>query len=320
VAVSYLAENRLELPLTDDPRVVVFVTTVHSPTAGRRRLRNALRQARDAAGLTQENVAEEMDWSLSKVIRIETGVVSISTNDLRELLRLYRIDDPEQVRELVELARIGRRKPWWTRYKDVVPQQYLSYIGLEDECNALRLYYPFSLPGLFQTEEFARAVLNAVVPPHLSRGTEVAPLTQADMEARVQLRMVRQEKVLGREVPPEITAILDEAVLHRQVGGPEVLRRQLLHLVALASNPHIRIHVLPFTARVVTMLSAFTILSFPDPSDTDVVSTEYAFEYQVLDNPTDVENYQLCFRWLREAALPEDESLSLIARIAGELG
>lgn len=296
------------------------MTTVHSPTAGRRRLRNALRQARDAAGLTQEHVAEEMDWSLSKVIRIETGVVSISTNDLRELLRLYRIDDPDQVAELVELARIGRRKPWWTRYRDVVPQQYLSHIGLEDECNRLRMFYPFSMPGLFQTEEFARAVQDAIVPPILDRNSEMVELTPREAARRIEFRMIRQEKVLGREVPPDITAVLEESVLHRQVGGPAVLRRQLLHLVALGSNPHIRIQVLPFTARVVTMLSPFTILQFPDPHDTDVVTTEYAFTYHVHDAPVEVENYRLCFQRLQEAALPEAESLSLIARLAGKLG
>jgi transcriptional regulator with XRE-family HTH domain len=294
-----------------------MTTTVHSPTAGRRRLRNALRRARDEAGYTQEQVAEAMDWSLSKVIRIETGGVGVSTSDLRQLLLLYHVYDPDHISELVELARIGRQKPWWTRYKDLVPGGYLSYIGLEDESNALRCVNPVGLPGLLQTEEYARAMADAADWwTTVGKGASSEPLVASE---RANMRMIRQQKVLRRTSPPEITAVLDEAVLWRQIGGADVLKRQLLHLVALGSNPHITIQVLPFTASMLNPMSPFVILEFADPTDTDVVYLEGVLEYRVLDDPTEVDIYRDVFERARDASLPKEESLARIARIAGDL-
>lgn len=294
-----------------------MTTTVHSPTAGRRRLRNALRRARDAAGFTQEQVADAMDWSLSKVIRIETGGVGISTSDLRQLLLLYQIQDPDHISELVDLARVGRQRPWWTRYKDVIPAGYLSYVGLEDESSALRCVNPVGLPGLLQTEEYARAIADASWWTVATLGGSGSVAQTASEGA--DLRMLRQQKVLRREHPPEITAVIDEAVLWRRIGGAEVLRRQLLHLVALGSNPHITIQVLPFTASVLNMASPFVILEFSDPADTDVVYQESALEFRVLDDPADVKIHRDAFERAQAVSLPEEESLEMIARIAGEL-
>jgi transcriptional regulator with XRE-family HTH domain len=298
------------------------MTTLHSPTAGRRRLRHALRHARDLTGMTQEQVAEAMDWSLSKIIRIETGTVSISTNDLRQLLQLYGVDDRGQVAELVELARIGRRKPWWTRYRDSVPPQYLSYVGLEDEAVAMRCFYPQGMPGLLQTEEFAHALVDAsLTPGEVGSGPQVGPGgPTADAADRVDMRMIRQREVLGRQVPPQLTAVLDEAVLRREIGGAAVLRRQLLHLVGLGTSPHVTIRVLPFTAHLVNILSPFVILEFTDPHDTDVVFAESSFEQTVIDDPAGVATYRRVFSTVEAASLPENASLELIARIAGELG
>jgi transcriptional regulator with XRE-family HTH domain len=284
-----------------------MTTPVHSPTAGRRRLRNALRYARDVANLTQEQVAAAMDWSLSKVIRIETGAVSISTNDLRQLLLLYQVTDPSEVAELVELARVGRRRPWWTRYRDTVPGEYLSYVGLEDESSAMRSFSPAGMPGLLQTEEFAHAVVDASWLTTFGDGPD-----------RVDVRMKRQQEVLQRPHPPEITAVLDEAVLWRQIGGAAVLRGQLLHLVALAQRPQITIQVLPFTASISHLLSPFVILEFSDPADADVVYVESSLEQTMLDGDQ-VATYRRVFGRVQAASLPPDESLALIARVAGGL-
>lgn len=297
-----------------------MTTTVHSPTAGRRRLRNALRRARDAAGLTQEQVAEQMDWSLSKVIRIETGAVSISTSDLRQLLLLYRIDDPEQVSELVELARVGRRRPWWTRYKDTFPGEYLSYVGLEDESSAMHCFSPAGMPGLLQTKDFAHAVVDATWwtaagADQVHPGAAVPP----EVTARVDVRMKRQQEVLQRSNPPSITAVLDEAVLRRQIGGPAVLRQQLLHLVELAADPHITIRVLPFSASIPNLLSPFAILEFPDPADAAVVYVEGPVEQTVLDG-AEVETYRRMFERVQAASLSEADSLTLISQVADGLG
>jgi transcriptional regulator with XRE-family HTH domain len=298
------------------------MTTVHSPTAGRRRLRTALRQARDAAGMTQDQVAHAMDWSLSKVIRIETGGVGISTTDLRQLLVLYQVEDPERVADLEELARVGRRRPWWTRYKETVPGPYLSYVGLEDECSAMRCFYPVGMPGLLQTERFASALVDASWVAATSPGDRMwpLPLTRTQAAELVELRMTRQREVLGRPAPPEMVVILDEAVLRREIGGRQVLRDQLLHLLELGTRPHLTVHVLPFTAHRVNMLSPFVILQFSDPADTDVVFAESAFEQSIVDDVADVESYRQVFEWLHTAALDEERSRRLIARVAGELG
>lgn len=293
-----------------------MTTTVHSPTAGRRRVRNVLRRAREAADLTQDKVAEAMDWSLSKVIRIETGGVGISTSDLRQLLQLYQVNDPAEVTALVELARIGRQRPWWTSYRDVLPAGYLSYIGLEDESSALRTVNPVGMPGLLQTEEFSRALAAAGQWTTTVDGTPLSPSLAAD---HAEVRMIRQREVLRRSNPPEITAVLDEAVLRRQVGGPKVLRRQLLHLVALGSKPLIKLHVLPFTASISIAVSPFVIVEFPEPADTDVFYTESAFEYRVIDDPTDLQAHRGVFEHLSGVSLPEEESLAMIARVAGEI-
>jgi transcriptional regulator with XRE-family HTH domain len=295
-----------------------MTTPVHSPTAGRRRLRYALRRARDSLGLTQEQVGEAMDWSLSKVIRIETGGVGISTSDLRQLLQLYQVTDPEEVSELVELARIGRQRPWWTRYKDTLSSAYLAYVGLEDESSALRCVNPVGMPGLLQTEDYARALSNASWSPDSRPGRP--EVSRAVLEHSVEVRMIRQREVLHRSSPPEITAILDESVLWRQVGGTEVLRRQLLHLVALGSRPHITIQVLPFRTGVMTVMSPFVILEFSDPTDSDVayVENDPVPEHTMVDGD-DVLPYRAFFERLRDFSMGREESMERIARIAGEL-
>ena len=294
-----------------------MTTTVHSPTASRRRLRTLLRRARDASGLTQERVAEEMDWSLSKIIRIETGGVGISTSDLRQLLQLYAITDPGEVAYLVELARVGRQRPWWTRYRDVLPPGYLAYVGLEDESSALRMVAPAGLPGLLQTEDYANAIMDAA-----SWAVEVELRRRATPEVahdRVAVRMIRQREVLQRpDGPPEITVILDEAVLWRQIGGPEVLRRQLRHLNALGKEPYMTIQVLPFRASMINIMGYFINLEFPDPADPDAVYVEAPFEQSVLEGE-EVARYRTAFERLQEAALDEEASRDLIAHIADQV-
>jgi transcriptional regulator with XRE-family HTH domain len=286
------------------------MTAIHGPTVGRRRLRAALRTARDAAGLTQEQVAAAMDWSLSKLIRIEAGTVSISTNDVKALLDLYRMNDPDEVAELVGLARVARRRTWWSQYKDDLPAPYLNYIGLEAEASALSFFQPIGMPGLMQTEAYARAVVKAVVP-------SLVDPNEADNVVAVRMR--RQQEVLRQPRPPEVSLVLDEAALHRQTGGVSVVREQLLHLVALGSEPNISIRVLPFTASEYTPFGTFIVLGFPDPGVTDVAYVEGAGYEDVVDNPDQVKPFQETFRQLQEQSLDAARSRALIEKVAGEL-
>ncbi|MEV4536074.1 helix-turn-helix transcriptional regulator [Asanoa sp. NPDC049518] len=286
------------------------MTTVQGPTAGRRRLRTALRTARENAKLTQEHVAEAMDWSLSKLIRIETGRVSVSTNDVRALLSLYRINGSAEAEELIALARVARQKPWWQDARSAIPPHYAQYIGLEAEASAMQCFQSSLMPGLAQTRAYARAVITNR-PPGQIKAEEVDP--------RVDLRMRRKTEILGREDPPRFDIILDEAVLRRSIGSPEVHREQLEHLIALAAAPNICIQVVPFAAGAVTAAGSFVILQFPDGADDDVVYLESALLENFLERPTETDPYHEEFGWLRARALNEPDSLSFIEKVAGEL-
>ena len=287
------------------------MTITYGPTVGRRKLRSAIRRAREAAGLTQEQVASAMDWSLSKLIRIEAGYVSISTNDVKALLSHYQVSDPEQVTELVQLSRVSRQRTWWSQYRDSVPPAYYSYIGLEAEASELYFYQSVGVPGLLQTEAYAQAVLQTVIPKL------EAP---AEGQASLALRMRRQREVLDRADPPNIVVVLDEAALHRQTGGRAVIREQLLHLVSLADSGQITVQVLPFTSTVYTPLGQFVIVRFAGGEDADVVYLESTGLEDVLDHPEAVSAHLRTFAGLREAALTPAESLSRISAIAADLG
>lgn len=288
------------------------MTTVHGPTIGRRRLRSVLRRARETAGLTQEQVAAAMDWSLSKLIRIEAGTVSISTNDVKALLQHYRLTDPEQVRELVALARLARRRAWWSPYRDAIPPSFAAFIGLEAEASGLQLFQTVCIPGLLQTERYARAIVAAA-----------PPVDHAAAPARdliVELRLRRQREVLDRSGPPRIEAVLDEATLRRQIGGPECLRHQLRHLVELGRSHQVTAQVLPFSVPDYSVGASFIIVKFPDADDSDVVYAEGSVIQDVIDDSAAVRPYQEMFSELQARSLSPADSLVMIGKIADELG
>ncbi|MGC1285066.1 MAG: helix-turn-helix transcriptional regulator, partial [Streptosporangiaceae bacterium] len=182
--------------------------TYQDPSFYRRRVREALRKAREAAGITQRDAAAALDWSMSKLVRIEAGSVGISTTDLRALLGLYAIDDENLINQLVDMARASKERPWFSRYQNILSQAFAQYLGYESSAAVIRGFQPLTMPGLLQTDDYARAILEA------SRASEI--------EERVDLRMSRQE-LLEREEIPAVFYILDEAALHRLVGGPTVM-------------------------------------------------------------------------------------------------
>ncbi|MDG4828933.1 helix-turn-helix transcriptional regulator [Solwaraspora sp. WMMD1047] len=286
------------------------MSTAYGPTVGRRKLRWAIRRAREAAGLTQEQVAQAMDWSLSKLIRIESGYVSISTNDVKALLSHYQVSDPGEVAELVQLARVSRQRTWWSQYRDSLPAAYYSYIGLEAEASALYFYQSVGMPGLLQTEAYAQSVVRTAFPDFDD---------EAEARASVELRMRRQREVFARADPPVIEVVLDEATLHRQTGGREVIREQLRHLVTLAEAGRTTIQVLPFTSTTYTPLGQFVIVRFAESGDSDVVYLESTGVEDVLDHPEAVTAHLRTFAALQQAALSPAESLARIASISAGL-
>ena len=246
-------------------------TSSSSPLVQRRRLGAELKQARQDAGLTQEAVAEQMDWSLSKLIRIETGAVGISTNDLTALLRLYSIKDPQRVRELVARGKEARKQTWWSKYRTVLSPTLFQYIEYETSASIIRSYQYLLIPGLLQTEAFATTIIRQYV-----RSSNPSSRT---VKALVEIRMKRQELLLNQSELPLLFFILDEAVIHRLVGDENLRQGQLEKLISLADRPEVTIEVVPFSAGVHPGVAEnFNILEFGGSADNDILYFESARE------------------------------------------
>lgn len=274
------------------------------PTVRRRRLASELRRLRETAGLTIDEVAEKLECSASKISRIETGHVGVTPRDARDLLELYGLPSDER-EALVQLAREARSRGWWHKYNEVFTG---AFVGLEADASSLRAYQALLVPGLLQTERYARSVFRAMRPD----------ATEAEIERRVSARMERQ-RLLTDPAPPEYWAVVDEAVLHRSVGGSEVMAEQFARLAEAAALPHVTVQVVPFGAGAHPgMEGPFLILGFPEQADPDVVYVDSTTSGVYLEMPADVRRYSLMFDHLRAAALKPDDSVDLIARFASE--
>ena len=272
------------------------------PTIRRRRLASELRRLREAADLTIDEVGEKLECSASKVSRIETGHVGVTPRDARDMLELYGITGDER-EALVQLAREARKPGWWHAYKEVFTG---TFVGLEADASSLRAFQALLVPGLLQTETYARAVIRAMRPDS----------DESEIQRRVAARTARQQ-LLSDPNPPEYWAVIDEAVLHREVGGAEVMAKQAQRLLELGQLPHVTIQVVPFTAGAHPgMEGPFLILGFPEQADPDVVYVDSTSGGFFLELPPDVRRYSLMFDHLRAAALKPDDSLALIAQAA----
>ncbi|WP_271221548.1 helix-turn-helix domain-containing protein [Streptosporangium carneum] len=274
-----------------------------SPTVRRRRLASELRRLRERAELTMEEVGERLGWSATKVSRIETARVRVALKDTGRLLDLYAVDPAKQA-ELLDLAKDARKKGWWQAYGDL-PTEYTTYIGLEAEAASMRSFAPTVLPGILQTEDYARAVIRSAL--SLSSPGEI--------ERRVEVRMARQ-RLLIQETPLRLWTVLDEAVIRRPVGGPAAMRSQLERLLEVADLPNLTVQVLPFAIGVHPGTNgAFQIMEFPEPADPDVVFMENFTGSLYVERETDVYRYTLVFDHLRAKALDPDDSRRLIAEV-----
>ncbi len=281
-----------------------------SPTVKRRRLAAELRSYRDRAGLTIEEVAQRLEWSTAKISRIENARVSVLPRDVKFLLGVYGVQESgEEWEALLALTRESRQKGWWHAYGDAIPEGFETYVGLEADATTLRTYESEYVPGLLQTEDYARAVMRATM---LTAGDE-------EIERHVAVRMVRQERLTGPSAP-EIWAVVSEAVIRRVVSGEPVMRAQLSRLVEASRQPNITLQVLPFSVGAhAGMDGAFMILGFPAPTDPDVTYVHYYTGTLYLEKPEDLARYTLMFDHLRAAALPVGQSRNLIARARDEL-
>ncbi|MEV5931403.1 helix-turn-helix transcriptional regulator [Streptomyces sp. NPDC052079] len=283
------------------------MTPLVDPSLNRRKLRIALRRAREDAGLTQRKAAERLEWSLSKLVRVENGTVSVSVTDLRALTHLYGITDPAAVEELETAARGSKGPSWWSRFHDVVTPQFAQYLGYETAAVSLATYHPIVVPGHLQTRSYAEALLRPRV-------------DDADRLARiVDLRMERQERMFEGQGPQETLFVLDEAAVRRQIGGGAVMAGQLRQLLDFAGRPGVTVRVLPFDAGAhYSTLGSFVLLGFTD--DEDLLYLEYATGSMTGgEDPELLGRYHECLEQISRLALGVPESLDLIRRVEQDL-
>jgi hypothetical protein len=279
------------------------------PTVRSRRLGTALRGFREHKQLTLEAACAGLERSLSSLSKAENGRTKLYSRDVRGMLDFYGVTD-ERVREgLVSLARDSHKRGWWDRYSDVLSPSYLDFISLEADAAGIRAFETILVPGLLQTPDYARAAMSAVP-------TLTGPL---DVEPFLAVRTARQE-VLTRHSPPRLWAVLDEAVLRRQIGGRETMHAQLRRLVEASAAEHIIIQVLPYaTGAHAGIAGPFTILEFPEFADLDVVLVETLTGGLYLESEEEIRMFSLVFDHLRMSALAREDSRELIEHIAKDL-
>ena len=273
-----------------------------NPTVRQRELGKRLRDLRLRHDLTVEAVAERLLCSATKISRLETGARRPSLRDVRDLCSLYQVDDSTSA-ELMSLARGAREEGWWARYEDL---NLYPYIGLEEAAVAITAYSMYYVPALAQTEEYARSIIKGI-----------APKIAADIhEQRVEVRMRRQSR-LEQENPPRYRMLVDEAVLHRQVGGPSVMIVQLERLLEMERRRNVTIQVIPFDAGAhAAQDSAFVFLEFDEESDLlPVVYVEGLIVGQYYERRSDTARYREAIDSLRDAALSPRDSLVRIAEL-----
>jgi transcriptional regulator with XRE-family HTH domain len=277
------------------------VPEVRSPTVRRRELGAVLRALRQERGLTVEQVAGRLLCSPSKVSRMETGQRGATLRDVRDLCEIYGVSEETQVSRLMDLARGGKEHGWWQSY-DL--SEFSTYVGLEADATSTKYYQSTVIPGLLQTADYARA-MHEVVRPELD---------PERINQLVKVRLMRQE-LLKRDPPLAVSAIFDEAALHRLVGGAPTMRAQLERLIELSRLPHVTIRVIPYEAGAhQAMDSTFRILEFGSAVP-DVVYVEGLVGFLYLDRAQDVTRYEEVFERLTGIALSPKESIELIARI-----
>ncbi|MEU6232324.1 helix-turn-helix transcriptional regulator [Kitasatospora sp. NPDC047058] len=281
-----------------------------SPTVLRRRLGSELRRLRERAGLQAKIAADTLQFSATKVSRIESGQTTLKESDVRAMLELYGVTDEAELRQFISLTRRSTQRGWWHDYGDALPEWFQTYVGMEADAARIRAYETELIPGLFQTPDYARATFRASLS---GRDEGIEPI----VERRARLRMQRQE-IFTRSSPPTVWAILNEAVLRRPVGGPEVMRQQVSHLVELAQRPTVTIQVLPFSSGTHPAMSmAFHILSFSDVPG-QIVYVEALTSSLYIEKESDIARHEFVFEQLAAAAMSPEDSLTWMHKLVAE--
>lgn len=275
-----------------------------APSVRLRRLAGELRRLRTQAGLSWEEVAERTAINKSTLYRIESARGRPHRRTMLTLLTLYGAADAERD-YLVTLLKESGSPGWLQPYHSELPEEYTAYISFESEACGVRTYESLFVPGLLQTEDYARAVVQGTLPA----------ATSVEVEDRVRARMERQALLAG-DKPIRFWAVVDEAALHRAVGGEKVMADQLAGLVEATETPNITLQVIPFGAGAHPgMAGQFILLEFPDPVDDDLIYIDSMAGDLFLDSNADVRRYRSMFDMLVAVALSPKDSAALIADI-----
>jgi transcriptional regulator with XRE-family HTH domain len=275
-----------------------------SPTIRQRQLGMRLREFRTSKGLTVEDVARELLCSPTKISRAETGARRATLRDVRDLCRIYEVDAQTSA-ELMELAREARQPGWWTKYDDL---KIAPFIGMEQAATAITCFGMYFVPALLQTEDYAREIIKGIAPK----------IAENVLAQRVEARMIRQ-KLLYQAKPPKYRALLDEAVLHRLVGGPSVMRAQLEKILSFMRD-RAAVQVIPYEVGAYGAIdSNFDYLEFAGTELPDLVFVEGLVSQLYLERPDDLDRYREALDYLRDEALNPRDSAKRIEEIRDKL-
>ncbi|HUC21424.1 MAG TPA: helix-turn-helix transcriptional regulator [Streptosporangiaceae bacterium] len=269
-------------------------------------LGSQLRKLREAAGITPERAGYEIRASRSKISRVEHGRVGFKERDVVDLLTLYGVTDEKVHQRMLVLAQQANSPGWWARYDDVLPDWFETYVGLEQATSLIRTYELQFVPGLFQTREYARAVTVL--------GHRAAPAEEIDR--RVSLRLNRQQILTRADSEPKVWAVIDESALRRPLGGREVMRAQLQHLIELTESPQVTLQIMPFDRGGHSAAGgSFAILRFADSDLPDIVYIEQLTGALYLDRPEEIDHYREVMNSLSAEAETPAESERQLKRL-----
>ena len=296
-------------PVSDLPVDRILAMPRGGPTVLRMLLGAHLRRLREASGITREEAGYQIRASRSKISRLEHGRVGFKERDVADLLTLYGVDDEKERAALESLADRANEQGWWSKYGEILPEWFETYVGLEQATSLIRTYELQFVPGLFQTPDYARAVTTL--------GHRSAP--QKEIDLRVGLRLERQGLLTAPD-PPTLWAVVDEAALRRPIGGSDVMRAQLEHLIEISELPNVVLQVIPFRhGGHAAAGGPFSILRFAEPDLPDVVYLEQLTTAVYLDRREDLDHYMEVMDRLSAEAEPPKDTASLVGKIVQTL-
>ncbi|KII00027.1 XRE family transcriptional regulator [Streptomonospora alba] len=279
------------------------------PTVRRMLLGSELRKYREVRGLTRGEAGHYIRGSESKISRMELGRVGFKVRDVEDLLKLYGVTDKDRVQTMVKLARDSKKPGWWQEYGDALPNWFQVYVGLEEAATRIRVYEAQFVPGMLQTEDYARAVISAG-----------RPISEELLEDRVAVRMRRQRHIEDDATGCKLWAIIDEAAVRRPVGGPDIMRGQLERLIKLSERRNITVQVVPFSAGAhAAEAGSFTILRYPDFGLSDIIYLEQLTGSMCLDRRSEIDAYTMAMERLSVIAEPPNNTTEILKDMIDDL-